>query len=135
MLLSLIILYIALQLVLLDMYFSFSLYKISFILSYLSFSFKIIIYSLWLMSMSFNAWDINISMLLSLLLANIRILSCFFFFFLVIFSNFLTIPVVREKIKVKLALAIPTGAPIILVNEIIDTPLLVALKTIKILSI
>ena len=57
-----------------------------------------------------------------------------FLFFLVIFSNFLTIPVVREKIKVKLALAIPTGAPIILVNEIIDTPPLVALKTIKILS-
>ena len=73
-------------------------------------------------------------MLSSLLLAKIRILSCFFFLFLVIFSNFLTIPVVREKIKVKLALAIPTGAPIILVNEIIDTPPVVALKTIKILS-
>ena len=61
-------------------------------------------------------------MLLSLLLANIRIL--------VIFSNFLTIPVVREKIKVRLALAIPT-APTILVNEIIDTPLLDALKQLK----
>ena len=77
---------------------------------------------------------LGVSMLLSLLLANIRILSCFFFLFLVIFSNFLTIPVVREKIKVKLALAIPTGAPIILVNEIIDTPPVAALKTIKILS-
>ena len=86
------------------------------------------------MSMSSNAWDIRVSMLLSLLLANIRILSCFFFLFLVIFSNFLTIPVVREKIKVKLALAIPTGAPTILANEIIDTPPLIALKTIKILS-
>ena len=74
-------------------------------------------------------------MLLSLLLANIRISSCFFFLFLVIFNNFLTIPVVREKAKVRLALAIPTDAPIILVNEIIDTQLLVALKTIKILSI
>ena len=73
-------------------------------------------------------------MILSLLLANIRILSCFFFFFLVIFNNFLVIPVVREKIKVKLALAIPTGAPTILVNEIIDTSPVVALKTIKILS-
>ena len=50
------------------------------------------------------------------------------------FSNFLTIPVVREKIKVRLALAIPTGPPTILVNEIIDTLLLVALKTIKTLS-
>ena len=38
---------------------------------------------------------------------------------------------VTEKIKVKLALAIPIGAPIILVNEIIDTPPVVALKTIK----
>ena len=84
--------------------------------------------------MSINAWDINVSMLLSLLLANIRILSCFFFLFLVIFSNFLTIPVVREKIKVKLALAIPTGAPTTLADEMIQTPLLVALKTIKILS-
>ena len=56
------------------------------------------------------------------------------FFFLVIFSNFLTIPVVREKVKVRLALAIPTGAPTILVNEIIDTPPLVALKEIKTLS-
>ena len=48
-------------------------------------------------------------------------------------SNFLVIPVVREKIKVKLAPAIPTGAPTTLTEEIIQTPLLVALKTIKIL--
>ena len=84
--------------------------------------------------MSINAWDIRVSVLLSLLLANIRILSYFFFLFLVIFSNVLTIPVVREKIKIKLALAISTGAPTILVNEIIDTPPPVALKTIKTLS-
>ena len=44
------------------------------------------------------------------------------------------IPVVKEKIKVKLALTIPTDLPIVLVNEIIDTPLVVALKTINILS-
>ena len=49
-------------------------------------------------------------------------------------SNFLTISLVREKIKVKLALAIPTGAPRTLINEIKDTPLLVALKAIKTLS-
>ena len=59
----------------------------------------------------------------------------FLFFFLVVISNFFTIIVVREKIRVKLALAIPTGAPTILVNEIIDTPPLVALKTIKAWSI
>ena len=44
------------------------------------------------------------------------------------------IPVVREKFKVKLAFAIPTGAPIVVVNEIIDIPLVVTLKTIDILS-
>ena len=58
-----------------------------------------------------------------------------FLFFLVIFNNFLTIPVVKEKIKVRLALAIPTGVPIILVNEIINTPLVFPLKKIKTLSI
>ena len=84
--------------------------------------------------MSFSACDIRFSILLSLLLANIRILSCFFFLFLVMLSNFLTIPVVREKIKVKLALAIPTGAPTTLVKEMIDTPSFVALKAIKTLS-
>ena len=47
-----------------------------------------------------------------------------------IFQN----PVVKEKIKVKLALAILTGAPIVVVREIIDTSSLVADKTIKILS-
>ena len=45
------------------------------------------------------------------------------------------IPVVREKIKVKVALPIPTGAPIVVVNQIIDIPPVVALRTIKILSI
>ena len=73
-------------------------------------------------------------MLFSLLLANIKDLSCFFFFFLLCLAIFLAIPVVREKIRVKLALAIPKGAPIILVNKIIDAPPLVALKTVKTLS-
>ena len=70
-------------------------------------------------------------MLFSLLLANIRFLSCFFFLFLVVLNNFLTIPIVREKIKIKLALAIPTGAPTTLVNEQISTPPVVALKQLK----
>ena len=78
--------------------------------------------------------DINVSMLLSLLLVSITILLCVFFLFLVMVSNFLTIPVVREKIRVKLALAIPTGTPATLVNEQLDTPRVVALKTITILS-
>ena len=50
-------------------------------------------------------------------------------------NNFLTIPVVREKNKVRLALVIPIGAPAILVNEIIDTAPFVTLKTIKAWSI
>ena len=49
-------------------------------------------------------------------------------------SNFLIIPVVTEKIKVKLALAIPTGAPTTLADEMIETPLLAELKTIKTMS-
>ena len=58
--------------------------------------------------------------------------------YLIIFNKImrrkLIIPAVIEKIKVKLALAIPASTPIILVNEIIDTPLLVALEKINILS-
>ena len=73
-------------------------------------------------------------MLWSLLLDNIRILSCFFILFLVMLSNFLIISVVRKKIKVKLVVAIPTGGPTTLSDELIQIPLLVALKTIKILS-
>ena len=44
------------------------------------------------------------------------------------------ISVVTEKIKVKLALTIPTGATIAVVDEIIDIPRIAALKIIKILS-
>ena len=67
--------------------------------------------------MPINAWDTKVSMLPSLLLANIKIVSCFLFLFLVILINFLIIPVVREKIIVKFALTIPTGAPTTLADE------------------
>ena len=49
-------------------------------------------------------------------------------------SKFLAIPAVREEIRVKIALAVPTAAPTTLTEEIIQTPPLAALKTIKILS-
>ena len=62
-----------------------------------------------------SAWGTKVWMLLSLLLANTRMLA-------------------KIKIKVKIALPFPTGAPTTLVNEMIDTPPVVALKTIKILS-
>ena len=84
--------------------------------------------------MSISAWDTKVSMLLSLLLTNIRILSCFFFLLLVMLSNFLIIPVLSKKIKVKLGLAIPTGAPKMLAKDMIDTPPFFALKTIKTFS-
>ena len=57
-----------------------------------------------------------------------------FLFVLVMLSNFLIIPVFRENIKVKLALAIATGAPTTLSDKMIQTPLLVELKTILIFS-
>ena len=37
-------------------------------------------------------------------------------------NNFFIIPVAQEKIKVRLALAIPVGVPITIANEIIDIP-------------
>ena len=60
-----------------------------------------------------------------------------FLFFLVIFNNFLVIPVVRKKKKSnykvtnKTCTCYSNGAPTIVVNEIVDTPPLAALKTIK----
>ena len=62
-------------------------------------------------------------MLFNLLLARARILSWFFFLFLVnsvttCQHNLFIITVVVEKTKVKLAPAIPTGAPTTLTEEI-----------------
>ena len=51
----------------------------------------------------------------------------------VMLSNFLIIPVVKEKFKVKLALVIPTRAQTTLADKMIQSQLLAALKTIKIL--
>ena len=49
-------------------------------------------------------------------------------------NNFLIVPAVREKTKVKLTLAIPAGASTMLADEMIQIPLLAMRKTIKILS-
>ena len=54
--------------------------------------------------------------------------------FLVILSNFFIIPVVKEKIRVKHAPAITIGAPPTITEEIIQTPSLLAGRTIKMLS-
>ena len=84
--------------------------------------------------MSISALDTKVSMLFSLILANIRTSSCFSFLFLVMLCNFLIISVVREKIRVKLTPAIPTDTPTTLTEEIIQTPPLVPFNTIKNLS-
>ena len=84
--------------------------------------------------MPISASDIHVSMLLSFTFSQHKNFIMLFLFFLVVLNNCIVIPVVREKIKVKLAIAIATGAPTILVKEQIDTPPVVTLKTIKILS-
>ena len=63
------------------------------------------------------------------------ILLCFFLFFLVTFNNFFIIPVVKENVKVKLALANPTGIPTTLVKEIMLIPPDLVDKTMKVLLI
>ena len=65
----------------------------------------------------YNASDI---LLFNLLLANITILLCFFFLFCVVFNNFLIMPIDIENARPKLALAIPTGAPITVANDAIE---------------
>ena len=54
---------------------------------------------------------------------------------LVTLSSFFIIPVVREKTKVKHGSVIPIGAPTRLTDVKIQTPPLLAERTIKILSI
>ena len=78
------------------------------------------------------AGDIKVSILFNLLLANITILLCFFFLFLVMLNNFFIITAVKENRKLKFVFAIPTGTPITLVKEIILISLIVADKTIKV---
>ena len=69
-----------------------------------------------------------------MLLAVISILLCFFFLFLVIFSNLVIILVVKENIKSKREIAIHTGTPITLAEETIDIPPLAADNANKVLS-
>ena len=66
-------------------------------------------------------------MLFNLLLASITFLRRYF-------QDIFIIPLSIENTRVKLALAFPAEAPITLPKEIIDTPPLVADKTIKVLS-
>ena len=69
-------------------------------------------------------------MLFNLLLANINILFCFFFLLLVVFNSFFTILVKIENARLKLALTIPTGAPITVANDATEMLPVVTDKTI-----
>ena len=69
-------------------------------------------------------------MLFNLLVAKITILLCFFFLCFVVFNSFFMIPVEIENARLKLALAIPTGAPITVKNGAIEMLLVVTDKTI-----
>ena len=68
----------------------------------------------------FNDLDILFSMLFNLLLANITILLCFFFLFLIVFKNLFTNPDVIENVKLQLAPIIPAGTPVTPVNNAIE---------------
>ena len=58
-----------------------------------------------------NASDILLSILFNLLLANVTILLCFFFFISRCFFSFFIIPVEIKNVRLKLAHTNPTGAP------------------------
>ena len=73
-------------------------------------------------------------MLFNLLLASITTLLCFFCLFLVFFNSFFVIPVVIEHTRLKLAIAIPTGASITVANDAIEMLPVITYKTINDLS-
>ena len=81
-----------------------------------------------------KASDILLSILFSLLLASITILLCFFFLFLVVFNSFFINPIEIENARLKLALAIPTGAHITVANDVIEMLPVARDKTINDLS-
>ena len=58
----------------------------------------------------------------------------FFFLFLAVFKSFFTIPVEIENARLKLALAIPRGAPMTVANDAIEILPVVTEKTINDLS-
>ena len=70
-------------------------------------------------------------MLFNLLVASVTTLLCFLFSFRVVFNNFFTMLVDTENVRLKSALAIPTGAPTIVANDAIEMLPFVTDKTIK----
>ena len=64
--------------------------------------------------------DILLSKLFNLLLASITVLLCFFFLFLIVFTNLYTNLDVIENVKLQLAPIIPGGTPVTLANDAIE---------------
>ena len=91
----------------------------------------IVINSSWLFLLFINASHILLSMPFNLLVANITILLCFFFLLFVVFNIFFTISVQTKNARLKLALVIPTGAPIAVANDAIEILPAVTDKTIN----
>ena len=73
-------------------------------------------------------------MLFNLLLASITTLLGFLLLFLVVFNSFFIIPVETENARLKLALAIPTGATITVTKDAIKIVPIVTDKIINDLS-
>ena len=97
-------------------------------------SLRIVMKSSWLIPLFINASDILLSMLFNLLLGSITTLLCFCLLFLIVFKNFFTNPVAIENPRLKLALIIPTGAPIAAANDAIEMLPVASDKTINDLS-
>ena len=70
-------------------------------------------------------------MLFNLILANITIFLCFFFLFYVVFNSLFTVPVKIKNARLKLALLVPTSAPITVANGAIEMQPVVTDKTIN----
>ena len=69
-----------------------------------------------------------------MVVASITILLCFYFLFLVVFDSFFIMPVEIKNARLKLALAISTGAPMTIANDAIEMLLVVTYKRINDLS-
>ena len=101
-----------------------------FSLLYFHFLLTIVVHSLLLISECINTLDIIASMLLNLLLDSVTILNAYSFYSVLFLIDFF-ISIVVENAKEKPVLAIPTGTSITLAEKAIDTPPIVADKTIK----
>ena len=69
-----------------------------------------------------------------MVVASITMSLCFYFLFLVVFNSFFTMPVEIKNARLKLALAISTGAPMTIANDVIEMLLVVTYKRINDLS-